>query len=144
MIGREGVNCMQIRDLEYKSGLDRATIRYYEKEGLIRPERHDNGYREYSQEHLSLLLKIKLLRQLGFSLEIIKELQKGTGDFDVFLKNQIELLESKIQQTERSKAVCMQIRNDKATYSKVMPTNVQMTRYTISWEIDAKNATTSK
>ena len=135
---------MQIRDLEYKSGLDRATIRYYEKEGLIRPERHDNGYREYSREHLSLLLKIKLLRQLGFSLEIIKELQKGTGDFDVFLKNQIELLESKIQQTERSKAVCMQIRNDKATYSKVMPTNVQMTRYTISWEIDAKNATTSK
>lgn len=108
---------MQIRDLEYKTGLDRATIRYYEKEGLISPERHDNGYREYSQAHLSLLLKIKLLRQLGFSLEIIKELQNGTGDFDAFLKNQIELLESKMRKIERSISVCMQIRNDKATFS---------------------------
>lgn len=28
---------MQIRDIEVKTGLDRATIRFYEKEGLIRP-----------------------------------------------------------------------------------------------------------
>ena len=49
-----------------------------------------------------------------------------------------------MRKVERSRAVYMQIRNDKATYSKVMPTNVQMTRYTISWEIDAKNATISK
>lgn len=35
MIGREGVIYMLIRDLEYKTGLDRATIRFYEKEQLI-------------------------------------------------------------------------------------------------------------
>ena len=50
---------MQIFDLEYKSGLDRATIR-------------------------SLLLKIKLLRQLGFSLENNKRVAEGDWGFCLY------------------------------------------------------------
>ena len=38
---------MLIRDLEVKTGLDRATIRYYEREGFIAPVRKENGYRVY-------------------------------------------------------------------------------------------------
>lgn len=68
---------MLIRDLEMNTGLDRATIRFYEKEGLIEPNRKDNGYREYTKEHETLLFKIKLLRQLGMSLETIKDPQVG-------------------------------------------------------------------
>jgi DNA-binding transcriptional MerR regulator len=34
---------MQIRDLEAESGLDRATIRFYEREGLIIPDQKENG-----------------------------------------------------------------------------------------------------
>lgn len=68
---------MLIRDLEMNTGLDRATIRFYEKEGLIEQNRKDNGYREYTKEHETLLFKIKLLRQLGMSLETIKDLQIG-------------------------------------------------------------------
>lgn len=68
---------MQIRDIEVKTGLDRATIRFYEKEGLIRPQRKENGYRVYSEEDRGTLMKVKLLRQLGLSLERIKELQTG-------------------------------------------------------------------
>lgn len=40
---------MQIRDLEERTGLDRATIRYYEKEGLLAPRCLENGYRLYSE-----------------------------------------------------------------------------------------------
>lgn len=40
---------MLIRDLEQKTGLDRATIRYYEKEGFLKPVRRENGYRTYSE-----------------------------------------------------------------------------------------------
>ena len=46
---------MLIRDLEVKSGLDRATIRFYEREGLITPERKENGYRDYTEENLTIL-----------------------------------------------------------------------------------------
>lgn len=107
---------MLIRDLEYKSGLDRATIRYYEKEGLIEPERHENGYRNYSEEQLSQLLKIKLLRQLGLSLESIKELQKGTGNLDTVLRKQILILESQIDRSQYAKKVCVQLCDDGARY----------------------------
>ena len=94
---------MLIRDLEEKTGLDRATIRFYEKEGLISPERKDNGYREYSDENLSHLLKIKLLRQLGMSLETIKGLQKGTEDFDTALAIRIQALEQQARDADKAK-----------------------------------------
>lgn len=68
---------MKIRQLEQATGLDRATIRFYEKEGLSQPQRQENGYREYERSDQDALLKIKLLRQLGISLESIKKLQQG-------------------------------------------------------------------
>ena len=68
---------MQIQTLEEKTGLDRATIRFYEKEGLIFPTRLQNGYRDYSEVQLLDLMRIKLLRQIGLSLETIKQLMDG-------------------------------------------------------------------
>lgn len=56
---------MTIREAEQRTGLDRATIRFYEKERLISPKRLDNGYRDYGEEELTALLRIKLLRELG-------------------------------------------------------------------------------
>lgn len=50
---------MQIRDIEVKTGLDRATIRFYEKEGLIRPQRKENGYRVHSEEDRGTLTLIQ-------------------------------------------------------------------------------------
>lgn len=117
MIGREGVICMLIRDLEYKTGLDRTTIRFYEKEQLITATRKENGYREYTDAHVELLIKIKLLRQLGMSLDTIKELQQGTGNWDYALKEQIEMLESKIHHASKAKEVCIRLREDRADFS---------------------------
>ncbi len=107
---------MQIRELEAKTGLERATIRYYEREGFIQPKRHDNGYREYSPEDCETLLKIKLLRKLGISLERIQDLQQGRADFSVALAEQIEALEDKIQDATRAKNVCEQMRCDGVSY----------------------------
>lgn len=108
---------MLIRDLEGKSGLDRATIRFYEREGLINPERKENGYREYTQAHLDQLLKIRLLRQLGMSLETIKGLQKGTEDFSKALETQIRALEQRIRDTTRAKDICTELYHANTTYA---------------------------
>ena len=48
---------MKIHELEASTGLDRATIRYYERLKLIQPNRMENGYRDYSQDDLNDLLK---------------------------------------------------------------------------------------
>ena len=63
---------MNIKEIEERSGLTRANIRYYEQEGLLAPARRENKYRDYSEEDLETLLRIALLRSLGFSLEEIR------------------------------------------------------------------------
>ena len=64
---------MKINDVEKQLNIPKATIRFYEKEGFIKPQRKENGYREYSPDDLDHLMKIKLMRQLGISLDTIKE-----------------------------------------------------------------------
>ena len=70
---------MTIRELEQKSGLERANIRFYEKEKLLNPVRRENGYRDYSEEDLQTLRRICLFRRLQFSLEEIRSLQDGSS-----------------------------------------------------------------
>ena len=51
------------------------TIRYYEKEGLLPPPaRSAGGHRLYSQTQIERLTFIRRARQLGFSMQEIKQL----------------------------------------------------------------------
>ena len=68
---------MNIKEMEQRSGLPRSGIRFYESEGLLSPARSPNGYRDYSEDDLATLLKIKRLRALGLSLAEIREVQSG-------------------------------------------------------------------
>ena len=43
----------------------------------MHPVRRENGYRDYSQQDLQALGKIKLLRHLGLSIETIRTVQAG-------------------------------------------------------------------
>ena len=57
------------------SQIKTVTIRYYESQGLIRnPPRTPGGYRVYNDADLDRLLFIRRSRQLGFSIESIREL----------------------------------------------------------------------
>lgn len=108
---------MKIIELESKTGLDRATIRYYEKEGLITPNRQENGYRDYSAEDMNHLLKIKLLRQLGMSMDRIRNLQQGSEDFSTALSDQLRQLDDKIAAAQQAKSVCQDMLNDRVNYA---------------------------
>ena len=51
------------------------TLRYYEKIGLMpRPKRSSGGHRIYDQTHLKRLSFIRRSRELGFTLQVIREL----------------------------------------------------------------------
>ena len=41
---------MNIAEAERRTGLSRANIRFYEKEGLLTPTRGENGYRDYTED----------------------------------------------------------------------------------------------
>lgn len=108
---------MRIQELEQIVGADRATIRFYEKEGLIAPNRSENGYRDYTEENAAELKKICLLRQLGMSLHRIRQLQQGSIDFSEVLSEQEKILSGQIEAHKRAKAVCQAIHDDGAEYS---------------------------
>lgn len=63
---------MKIKQVEELVGITSKNIRFYEEQGLLTPERAENGYREYHEENIKTLKKIKLLRKLGVPVEEIK------------------------------------------------------------------------
>lgn len=57
------------------------TIRYYERIGLLRaPSRTDGNYRSYGEEELVRLSFIRRSRDLGFSIDQIRELLQLSDD----------------------------------------------------------------
>ena len=41
---------MKIKEVEQRTGIGRSNIRYYEREGLLRPARaNDSNYRDYTE-----------------------------------------------------------------------------------------------
>ena len=87
---------MNIKEVEALLSISRANVRYYEKEGLLAPTRKDNNYRDYSDEDVSNLKKILVLRKIGFTIEEIAAMQKGTMSLDDALGENIRRLQQTI------------------------------------------------
>lgn len=67
---------MQIKDVEKLTGMPRANIRYYEKQGLLeRTTRNEYNYRDYTEEDVYQLQRIKILRMLEVPMDTIKEMK---------------------------------------------------------------------
>lgn len=94
---------MKTHELEKELGISKHTIFYYEKEGIITPQRDDNGYRSYSQEDLQKLIMVKFLRNLNISIDDVKAILNNELDFKECLEiNQIHL-EKQIKNLEEVK-----------------------------------------
>jgi DNA-binding transcriptional MerR regulator len=66
---------VQIGKISQQTGLSVDTIRFYEKERLLRePARSEGGYRLYTERDVEHLLFIRKAQELGFSLAEIREL----------------------------------------------------------------------
>lgn len=66
---------VQIGKASEKTGLTVDTIRFYEKERILRePPRSEGGYRLYSEQDIEHLIIIRKAQELGFSLAEIREL----------------------------------------------------------------------
>lgn len=116
---------MRIQELENRVSIERATIRFYEKEGLIHPARSENGYRDYSEDDVQELKKIKLLRELGITLEDIRALQSGAEDFDAVMERQANILRSRERQMSRAAAVCDSLKGRGMTYGSLNTAHCQ-------------------
>ena len=110
---------MTSKEMEDRSGVPRANIRYYESEGLLHPLRAKNGYRAYSEADLETLEKIRLLRRLGVGLEDLKALQSGGRTLAEVLDTRLKELEGERSALEQVSRVCGQLRAENASYDSL-------------------------
>ena len=83
-----------IKQVSEISGVSVRTLHHYDEIGLLSPKKHENGYRYYSEEELSLLQTILYYKYLGFSLKDIKNLMKQEEeDLLPHLKHQLILMQ---------------------------------------------------
>lgn len=67
---------MNISQFSKKYGLSLDTLRFYEKCGVLVPDRLTNGYRNYQNIHEQKVKLIIGLKSVGFTLEEIKQLSE--------------------------------------------------------------------
>lgn len=84
---------LKISEFSKLSHLTIKALRFYEKEGLLKPASVDewNHYRFYETSQLETAAKIKSYRQLGLSIEEIKDVFSG-GDVKAILREKAESL----------------------------------------------------
>ena len=86
-----------IKDICRITGQSARTIRFYDKIGLLKPEKvRSNGYRIYTERQLDILQQILFYRELDFELEQIKSIIYGENfDFELALEGHIAALRDK-------------------------------------------------
>ena len=113
---------MKINEVEQVVGITRKNIRFYEEQGLIAPKRQiENGYRNYSEEDVEMLWRIKFLRKLSVPIDEIRKLQSNHLTLtDCLRRHEITLgrEEENIGQVRR---MCVELIEQKADFAD-MPT----------------------
>ena len=63
---------MRISDVAKRAGVSARSLRYYEEQGLLSPDRHTNGYREYGEDSVEIAVKIAHLIHSGIPTDAIR------------------------------------------------------------------------
>jgi DNA-binding transcriptional MerR regulator len=64
---------MKIGELSRMTGVSVRALRYYEEEGLIRPARSSNGYRDFCEDAVEVVQQIRGLIDCGLPTRIIRD-----------------------------------------------------------------------
>lgn len=99
---------MQIKEVEKLTGLSSKTIRFYEEKGLLEVSRNaNNTYRDYSEDNVQTLKKIKIFRYFGFSVSNIAELlMQEESQVQVALENRIQDLYAEEENLVERRQLC--------------------------------------
>lgn len=98
---------MKINEVEALVGITKKNIRFYEAEGLLTPRRNsENGYRDYGEDEVDALRRIKLLRKLGFPLEEIRQMQTGSRTVGDGMRRHLVTLEREQENLRSAAQLC--------------------------------------
>lgn len=123
---------LTIGDLGRQTGCKVQTIRYYEQIGLMpEPFRTSGNQRRYSPGHVQRLAFIRHSRELGFSLDAIRQLLKVSDDperscetVDTIARDQLQEVDRRIRSLNAMKTelerMILQCRGDKIADCRII------------------------
>lgn len=103
---------LTISKLGKRFGLSRATLLYYEREGLLEPaSRAANGYRWYGDKEVERLTQIVGFRSYGIPVRDIRELLARNSDqaHERILRKRFAQMETEIQDLRRQQQALLAI-----------------------------------
>lgn len=108
-----------IGELVKQLNINKETIRYYERIGLISQTTRDkNGYRTYTKEDLDKIRLILIIKKFGFSLKEISTLIHDEilcGDIKSIKKiveDKVKEIDSKINQLDKTKKLLEKVKKN--------------------------------
>lgn len=110
-MSESNTNALTIGQVARRSGVGIETVRFYEREGLLaQPPRSSSGYRQFNEDVIARLQFIQRAKELGFTLNEIKELlslrmdgERTCADVRSHAEAKIADIESKIKSLQRMK-----------------------------------------
>ncbi|MBA5764309.1 Zn(2+)-responsive transcriptional regulator [Vibrio sp. 404] len=108
----------QIGELAKRCGVTADTLRFYEKNALIKPAgRSDSGYRLYSAENQKQVAFILRAKDLGLSLDEIKELleikleatEHSCAEVKAITTAKLKVIDDKIEELTRIRSALKKI-----------------------------------
>jgi len=101
---------LTVTQLAKKFDISRATVLYYEREGLLQPAlRSDNGYRWYSKAEIDRMRSIMAYRSYGVPVATLADLINRKDDVtqEHILREQFSALEREIQKLRQQQTAIM-------------------------------------
>ena len=103
---------MKTNEVEALVGITKKNIRFYEEQGLLSPKRNsENSYREYGEEEVQTLRRIKLLRKLGVPIEEIRQMFIGTHTVADGMRRHLISLERERRNLDQSITLCQELQS---------------------------------
>jgi DNA-binding transcriptional MerR regulator len=108
----EGGGSVLIGELSRRTGVSERLLRYYERTELIHAERRANGYREYDEQAVESVRRVRALLAVGLPTRIIRQVLPCTHDTAALrpcpgvltsLRDQLDLLDQRAADLETAR-----------------------------------------
>jgi DNA-binding transcriptional MerR regulator len=113
-----------IGELASKLNLNPKTIRFYEKEGLIKPSRH-GSFRTFLRDDVLRLGSIVMMRRLGMSIAVLKALYVG-NEGEPQKKYVLSTLKDHLSNLKRQKIILENQLSETASYVEMLENESQI------------------
>ena len=101
---------MKINEEEALAGIAKKNIRFYEEQGLLSPKRNpENGYRDYGEEEVLVLRRIRLLRKLDVPIDEIRLMLSGTHTVADGMRRHLISLERSQRNLQQAISLCQEL-----------------------------------